>query len=357
MISERSPISRPPAAGTAWREEALVRAAELETLAHSAAVAAHGDEARPLLESIWQYLDAARAAATHAGTRRPWQRVAALFRGGEVLRAAANLDAAEAAVLRLMPAGFVESQLPNLLTRVRFALPSDDPRRVAVEDISRRAGSKPLRAHDQAVLVSALHATNSALRRQLITVRSFRNVVWATTAIVAAIAVALAVLGALAPDALPICFTSGADVYCPTAARRLPSSAVADQLADEAANPWDIALVEGLGLVAAAVSAAAALRRVRGTATPYSIPIALGLSSFRPAPSLQCWACCSFEASFCRASIQSAPPHRSCPGRSSSASPSNSSPTSWTDVASPSSTEQTPATSGRARTLFRSRLR
>jgi hypothetical protein len=273
VISERPPISRPPAAGTAWREEAFVRAAELEVLAHSAAIATPRDDAGPTLESIFRYLDVARAAAAHDGPRLPWQRAAVLLGGSEVLRAAANLDAAEAALLNLMPPGFVEAQLPALLTRVRSALASDDPRRHAVEDLARRPGPERLSARDQAAVVSALHAANSTLRRQLVTVRSFRNVVWATTAVLAVLAVALAVLAALTPDALSLCFTSGADVYCPTGAHHLPSSA----LAGGVAGSWDVALVEVVGLVAAAVTAAAALSRVRGTATPYSIPIALGL--------------------------------------------------------------------------------
>jgi hypothetical protein len=43
------------------------------------------------------------------------------------------------------------------------------------------------------------------------------------------------------------------------------------------ASGWDIAVVELVGLVAAAIAAAAALRNVQGTSTPYSLPVALAV--------------------------------------------------------------------------------
>jgi hypothetical protein len=45
----------------------------------------------------------------------------------------------------------------------------------------------------------------------------------------------------------------------------------------EAVRSWDIPLIQLVGLIAAAVAGAAALRSIRGTSTPYSIPVALAL--------------------------------------------------------------------------------
>jgi uncharacterized membrane protein YczE len=42
-----------------------------------------------------------------------------------------------------------------------------------------------------------------------------------------------------------------------------------------AASGWDIAVVELVGLIGAALAAAAAIRNVQGTSTPYSLPVAL----------------------------------------------------------------------------------
>lgn len=43
------------------------------------------------------------------------------------------------------------------------------------------------------------------------------------------------------------------------------------------ATGWDVAVVIGVGLLAAALAAAASLRRIRGTSTPFGLPIALAL--------------------------------------------------------------------------------
>ena len=42
-------------------------------------------------------------------------------------------------------------------------------------------------------------------------------------------------------------------------------------------SPWDTFLVELVGLIAASVAAAAALRNIKGTSTPYSLPVALAV--------------------------------------------------------------------------------
>ena len=44
---------------------------------------------------------------------------------------------------------------------------------------------------------------------------------------------------------------------------------------DKTVSGWDIGLVELIGLVAATVAAAFAIRRIRGTSTPYSLPVSL----------------------------------------------------------------------------------
>ena len=40
---------------------------------------------------------------------------------------------------------------------------------------------------------------------------------------------------------------------------------------------WDVPLVEIIGMVAAGVTGAVALRRLRGTSTPFEVPVALNL--------------------------------------------------------------------------------
>jgi hypothetical protein len=105
---------------------------------------------------------------------------------------------------------------------------------------------------------------------------------------------AVLVVGIVEPRALPLCFTPGQSVVCPTHAENvqgggtangqtdhLPQTAsVVADLDDEmrgAVTGWDIAVVELVGLVAAALAGAAALRKAEGTSTPYSLPAALAV--------------------------------------------------------------------------------
>jgi len=59
------------------------------------------------------------------------------------------------------------------------------------------------------------------------------------------------------------------------AATATASSVDVDQAIDETVSSWDLGLVELMGLVAAAVASAFSLRKIRGTSTPYSLPVSL----------------------------------------------------------------------------------
>jgi hypothetical protein len=56
-----------------------------------------------------------------------------------------------------------------------------------------------------------------------------------------------------------------------------PVTADVDDTMREHADGWDIALIEVVGLLAAAVAAAGSLSRIRGTSTPFMLPLALAV--------------------------------------------------------------------------------
>jgi len=111
------------------------------------------------------------------------------------------------------------------------------------------------------------------------------------TALILMLGVAgLTVLGASAPDRVPLCFApDNAMVVCPTKAKVVAQTGSAgpgventsprqqvniDDEIRNTARPWDILVVEIVGLLAAALAAAFALRSIQGTSTPYSLPVA-----------------------------------------------------------------------------------
>jgi hypothetical protein len=98
--------------------------------------------------------------------------------------------------------------------------------------------------------------------------------------------VGIAGLGARSPQLIPLCFApqDSAAVVCPTATQALGKSTTAPAPADAAATATalrstgargDIAIVMVLGMVGAAVVGAAAIRRMRGTSTPFAVPLLL----------------------------------------------------------------------------------
>ena len=134
-----------------------------------------------------------------------------------------------------------------------------------------------------------MRAASSASLREQVRVRSFRDVLVATTVVMSLLAVALAITGVLYPTLLPLCFApeeaGSAVVVCPTQQSApfptdqatTPSETAwdIDNAVEQTVRPWDLLLVELIGLAAAAIAAAAAIRKIRGSSERYGVPLAL----------------------------------------------------------------------------------
>jgi hypothetical protein len=284
-------------ARTTWREEVLTRAHELKVLAdwlsHQPAAAPDAS----LHDGLDEHLHDARQAAQS----RSWR----FWSGSLMGRAKSNLDAAEADLLQLAPAAYVEAQMPSLLSQVQRHLQPTDARRVEFEAIAQDLGvTNPPRPRDRkdilpavarrklvtvwrSRIVSVTRAASSASLREQLRVRSFRNVLIVTTVLMVVVAGGIALLGAVRPDAVTLCFepqeVERTTIVCPTG-RSGPLTG------DDATNPvkisqeveatagrGDLFIVELVGVTAAAVAAAAALRRIRGSSEPYALPAALAV--------------------------------------------------------------------------------
>jgi hypothetical protein len=289
------PVDWPPQ--QSWREQVRARAEELEQLAHWM------DDASA--EAIRPLLDTARAAARERSSPSPPARRARME------RAFAHLDAAEAALLRLAPEEYLRGQLPAMVTHVVAHLPPANPERLRVEQFA-KTPSAPITSVERASLVSAYAAASAAARRENTRLRSFRNIVIITSLALLVLAAGIAFVGARQPTWIPLCFAPQTleKVVCPTEERALPTAETGtgdgtrtgdgtgtgdetgdetgnptgtvasqgtqlDEIEDETAQAQDVGLVMLLGLAAAAVTGAAALRRIRGTSTPFSVPVAL----------------------------------------------------------------------------------
>lgn len=267
---------------SSWREQALTRVAELEHLADAfrAGFKEHRPEGEVLAERLHLHLQTAREAAEGQPKRGRWTRMRSLVGGSPLERTASNLDAAEIDLLRIAPPEFLHGQLPSLLANARAHLPIDDPRRQSIELICLEKTHARLNEIEKDAVISASRAAQSAARREIVRIRSFRNILYVCAATLAIAAAGLVLLGHGQPDLIPLCFNPGDAVVCPTnvvAADASGSPVAIDKLIRSSAGPWDVALVAVLGLVAAAMASAVSLRNLRGTTLPYSLPVALAV--------------------------------------------------------------------------------
>ncbi len=285
----------------AWREGTLTRAKELESLRNW--LIQHPD-ASTRSADLSKAIDSHLAAARQATEPRRW---GWLTKGARIERAISNLDAAEANLLQLAPPGYLLGQLPCLLNQVQRHLMPTDPRRQQVERVARRLGvadadrsagatEEPSRedprkvvAEERSTLVSAIRAASSAALREQLRVRSFTKVVTMTAVVMSLLAVAIVLLGIRSPSTIPLCFQPERGgqtvVVCPTAQSPLlqtgqaagPAQPDVDDVVARTAGHGDLFVVELVGLIAASVAAAAAIRSIRGSSEPYALPVALAM--------------------------------------------------------------------------------
>jgi hypothetical protein len=301
-LSVRGPVA------AAWREGTLTRAQELDSLCSWVIANDPKRASASLVHGVRTHIEAARQAASVAALNP--KKYLHLPRYGSLReRAMSNLDAAEADLLKIAPAEYLLGQMPSLLQHVRRHLVTGDPRREELQRIAARIGlndpdhpqmqtaapvshqeRENIVAQERVQIVSAMRAASSASLREQVRVRSFRNVLVATTVVMSLLAIALAITGLQYPKLLPLCFApeeaGSAVVVCPTQqsapfptaqGETTPSqtSRDIDNAIAEAVRPWDLLLVELIGLAAATVAAAAAIRKIRGSSERYGVPLAL----------------------------------------------------------------------------------
>jgi hypothetical protein len=241
-------------------------------------------------------LETAREAAVDHGLS--WrQRLSSSLRGASVERTWGQIDAAGEALLRVAPSAFVIGHIPRIRRRVERALRVDDPRRAGLEAVAARyadAKDGELSESEREVLVTALHAANCEARRKQSQVRSFRNLLLLCGLVLTIAAVGFGLLGYARADLALLCFQPTGQAVCPTrviatghtpkpvtgqpaSAQSSAAAAAQDRKTRTAASKVDVLLVELIGLIAAALAAAAALRRMHGTPTPYGVPFAVAV--------------------------------------------------------------------------------
>jgi hypothetical protein len=304
---------KPPSVGGpvkgAWREGTLTRARELEALRDWILSELPQKNYQELSNAIYWHLTAAREAAM--GAKLDPKKFLWMFRSSSRFeRAMSNLDAAESQLLNFAPANYVLGQMPSIVNDVQRHLIPTDPRRQELEHIAQKLNVKDhgprlleaerqtqaksieksrrqeLLEEERGKIVTALRGARSAALREQLRVRSFIIVLLATIAALTVLAIGVAIMGYINPTAVPLCFTpeeaGKAVVVCPTAHSTQFSVSPAagpalDVAVKQAARKGDLLLVEVIGLTAAAVAAAVAIRDIRGSSEAVHLPVLLAV--------------------------------------------------------------------------------
>jgi hypothetical protein len=251
----------PKKVGRAWMQEIEVSVASLRARLRCSPPARGSDETRAgTVEAVDGMLDAAlRAARGEDPPRRP---VLSWWRGTDIEAAFGHLHRAEAEAVRLYADDEVDAEVPAALSRVELALHRDDPIRLAARKLVTMKNGAARRTW----LRRVVQAGHEASDRQHTRVRNLRNVILVTALLIAVLDVLFGVAAFVMPQNIPLCFGNPPAVACPTGddPGRVPTS-------------WDLVVVALLGLLGGSLSAAVSIRSMRGTATPYDIPVCLAL--------------------------------------------------------------------------------
>jgi hypothetical protein len=255
---------RSRSSGSVWRQEVVTRADELDGILDWLAPpeAERKPEQRALIAAIRRDLDVARSTAETARGLNP-----GIINGAQIQGATYVLDAAEVNLYRLAHLPFLTDNLPEIIAEAAEVLPATDRRLVLLTELSDKVKHSALGEQDRGAIVAAVRGAKRATLQAEAKVRAFRNVLLYGTMLAALVTFAFAVVGILRPSTIPLCQTNptaeSLQIICPASGPQ-PQSA-------------DILIVLFAGLLGATISVVFSLRKVRGTADPYSVPLAAAL--------------------------------------------------------------------------------
>ncbi|MGH3874547.1 MAG: hypothetical protein ACRDSR_24090 [Pseudonocardiaceae bacterium] len=229
-----------------------------------------------VIQVIQGHLDEVR----HATTRRGRLGLQGLFDrwwGTSIMRAYQHLHAAKVYLVDLLPSEEINALAPYVVARATAVLNPDDPRRVAAGNIVQLPAGRAKRAG----LSRAMRFAYQVSDQHYVQLRSFRNVVFASAMLMVVLMAALVLVVAFHPTMMPLCFTPitplGTESIPPDGYLQVTVLSICPSGRNQDPTSGDVIVIAGLGLLGGALAAAVALRRVRGTSTPYNVPLALAL--------------------------------------------------------------------------------
>lgn len=265
----------------AWAEEAKVNIANVR--AKLAVIEARRRDEQPdptvlvIAAQVERFLDKAEGAAS--GNEPRHRCVRSWWNGANTEAAYRNLHYAEACIAHLYSPDDIRVELPDAVRRANGALAVDDPTRLsaaqALTSSRRREDNLSYTAAQLSMLIVLGH---EAADRQRARLRTFRNVLLTAVAIASLLATAIALLGILAPEWMPLCFTQTALPPNPTdVAVACPTGQSTVNEPRRTPGPADPLLLILMGAVGGALSALVFIRGLHANSTPYNVAVPLAM--------------------------------------------------------------------------------
>ncbi|MGK5112736.1 MULTISPECIES: hypothetical protein [unclassified Geodermatophilus] len=227
---------------------------------------------RELLAGVRMHLDKAWNAAFRIDPLP--RRLANWWRGTLVETAYRHMHAAEVLLLDLAGEDELHAEIRPAVARANAALNREDPRQRTVEEFRKYQSADKLRPR----LRSVVRDSYAALDARHTQLRSFRNILLMSAVSITVLMVVAMVAISRAPEVLPLCFprelvdTSSGAVVTTQAGVNCPTRSATDD-----PSGGDVLVVALLGLLGGALAAAMSIRNLKGTTSPYDVPVALAM--------------------------------------------------------------------------------
>jgi hypothetical protein len=249
-----------------WVQQVAVGAEALETRLEVAKARGLHPEAEAAAKGVGEFIKRARdAALRHDPIPGRWGN---WWRGTLVEAAYRNLHAARAEMVDLYDEAELSGEIPSAVSRAQSTMHREDPRCIALADLV--ALPVPRR---RARLRALIEDGYEGLDQQHAQLRSFRNIVLMSALSITLLVVVTAWVVSLHPTVMPLCFphqtasgvAESGQLSCPTRGKTGSPSG------------GDVLMVGLLGLLGGALAASVSIRNLKGTSTPYDVPVALAM--------------------------------------------------------------------------------
>jgi hypothetical protein len=250
-----------------WVQQVAVGAEALETRLDVAKARGLRPDTEAAAKGVAEFIKRARAASLR---RDPIPtRWGNWWRGTLVEAAYRNLHAARAQMVDLYDEAELFAEVPSAVSRAQATMHREDPRCIARADLE--ALPVPQR---RARLRSLIEDGYEGVDQQHAQLRSFRNIVLMSALGISALGILTVCIVAWHPTVMPLCFPHEVITAKGTVERGLNCPTRSDTTAPTAG---DVLIVGLLGLLGGALAAAVSIRNLKGTGTPYDVPVALAM--------------------------------------------------------------------------------